>query len=520
MDQQPDNRREKTSPWIKNMDEEMKDELEVLQILQGYEAKRAAAQTPAPQPAPKKAGHARKMRGGKKTAWESLLTIVGNLVPKIGDPVTEIVRKCVFMLALLTLIGSVSYIVNDMVLVPANYDVLMNSIRGQYVPGSTPELTEEEKNFDGYLPGMTDDFKKLFYQNPDIRGWISFKSTTEKKWLDVDYPVMYSGDNEYYLNHDFYKVKSKNGSIFLDYRNDLSTPEAVYKSTIIYGHNMNNAQMFSQLNNLSRSTYYARSAPVIQFNTLFESAQYKVFAVMVLNTREEDGPIFNYLRTSFAGNEDFMQYIADVRARSLYDYNSVDVKEDDQLLLLSTCMPASQAKFKEARLAVVARKVREGEDPSVNTHKIVENTDAIYPLAWYLARGEQPHPFYDGMYEIPPVSSDTEASSDGTTTPTDGTEPVQPGTSESSASTAGSDGTQPSGTKPSGTQPPASTTVPSSEPTSPSSGEEPAPTEPSVEPTEPTEPSVEPTEATDPTEPTEPTDPTTAPTEPEQPPAE
>ena len=134
MEQQPDNRRGKTSPWIKNMDEEMKDELEVLQILQGYEAKRAAVSAATPS-APSaavpsaKAGHARKMRGGKKTAWESLLTIVGNLVPKIGDPVTEIVRKCVFMLALLTLVGSVSYIVNDMVLVPANYDVLMNSIR-------------------------------------------------------------------------------------------------------------------------------------------------------------------------------------------------------------------------------------------------------------------------------------------------------------------------------------------------------------------------------------------------------
>ncbi len=50
------------------------------------------------------------------------LDLLGSVIPKAGDSAMEIVRKCVFMVALLVLIGSVSYLLNDMVIQPGIYE--------------------------------------------------------------------------------------------------------------------------------------------------------------------------------------------------------------------------------------------------------------------------------------------------------------------------------------------------------------------------------------------------------------
>ena len=88
------------------------------------------------------------------------------------------------------------------------------------------------------------------------------------------------------------------------------------------------------MNNLN----YMRSAPIVSLDTLY-ARQYMVFAVMLLNTREKDGPMFQYLRTSFADDQDYMNFIAEIRARSIYDFNGVDVQSSDELL---SCRPAQQ----------------------------------------------------------------------------------------------------------------------------------------------------------------------------------
>lgn len=82
------------------------------------------------------------------------------------------------------------------------------------------------------------DFAGLRNINGDIVAWIQIPG------IDVDYPVVQGEDNEYYLYHTFRKEANKAGSIFLDYRNCAYFTE---QRVIIYGHNMKDGSMFSNL---------------------------------------------------------------------------------------------------------------------------------------------------------------------------------------------------------------------------------------------------------------------------------
>lgn len=424
------------------LDDDMANELEILRLMQefqsggeagtaspnagapasaGHTAAPSAAQnaSAAPQPAgqpahvrqPDAAGGGEAAVRVKRSPKEILLNILNNVIPKKGDPPLEIVRKCIFIVALIVLIGSVSYIINDMVIIPSQNASMYNSLEQLYDPDGNTPLNEEYENYP-YPEGMDDAFKNLYPLNTDLRGWISYHSNASNDFLKIEYPVMYSGDNEKYLTQDFYNnTGNKNGALFFDERNSIESPEDHNKVTIIYGHNMASGQMFSGLNKFINSVYNVRSAPIITMNTLYHRNQYKVFAVIMADADENHTDRFNYIRTQFSGDQDFLNFVNDLRARSMYDFNSVDVQADDDLLILSTCTNPST--LDEGRLAVIARRVRDGESATVDTRQIAENSDVIMPKYWYEKHNEAMHPYYtDENYTIP--SADVPAP--GTTT--------------------------------------------------------------------------------------------------------
>lgn len=56
---------------------------------------------------------------------------------------------------------------------------------------------------------------------------------------------------------------------------------------------------------------------------------------------------------------------------------------NDQIVLLSTC----SYEMDGFRTVIAARKVREGEDTTVDTSKAVWNPTVLYPDGWYSAKG-------------------------------------------------------------------------------------------------------------------------------------
>ena len=91
--------------------------------------------------------------------------------------------------------------------------------------------------------------KKLQEENPDIIGWLEIEGTK------INYPVLQSSDNKYYLNHNYRKKETELGSIFLDCNYDFDIPSS---NLLIYGHNTQNGEMFQNYEFPAHSTMRLR----------------------------------------------------------------------------------------------------------------------------------------------------------------------------------------------------------------------------------------------------------------------
>ncbi len=173
---------------------------------------------------------------------------------------------------------------------------------------------------------MLAQYKKLYQQNADIAGWIKIDGTP------IDYPVMYSSD-DFYASHDFNKEKSKSGVPFIDRR---CTVQPFGANTIIYGHHMKNGSMFTALGNYENEDYF-KEHPIILFDTLHKSQEFEIIAVFKSRIYQKEAAVFKYYNFLDANNErEFDEYIANVKALSLYDTGG-SACYGDMLLTLVTC---------------------------------------------------------------------------------------------------------------------------------------------------------------------------------------
>ena len=93
------------------------------------------------------------------------------------------------------------------------------------------------------------------------------------------------------------------------------------------------------------------------------------------------------MASNFSSDEKFMNYVNELKLRSIIN-TDVNVNADDKLITLITC----SHDFDDARLVVVGRMVREGEDASVNVSNSALNPEPKYPQAWYDKKGKE-NPF-------------------------------------------------------------------------------------------------------------------------------
>lgn len=101
-------------------------------------------------------------------------------------------------------------------------------------PTVTTAQTESEQ---AERPAAERNIQALITENADCIGWLSIDGT------NISYPVMHTpSDPQKYLRRNFYGKYSQSGVPFLDGRCDLQST-----NLIIYGHNMKNGTMFSDL---------------------------------------------------------------------------------------------------------------------------------------------------------------------------------------------------------------------------------------------------------------------------------
>ncbi len=225
-----------------------------------------------------------------------------------------------------------------------DYDTLTrlkgnNALTGSLYQGVTIHYTEEEE----IELEVLEEYQTLYNKNKKLIGWLKIDDTI------IDYPVMQTANNEYYLDHNFNQEYDKNGSLFLDKDCDV-----VRRNTnlIIYGHHMKSGKMFGNLNSYSNKEY-GKKHSLIQFDTIYEKGTYEVMYVFRSRIYNEDEVVFKYYQFFDAASEaEFNSNMQEMAALSLYD-TGVTASYGDELLTLSTCDSSEE----DGRFVVVAKRV-------------------------------------------------------------------------------------------------------------------------------------------------------------------
>lgn len=327
------------------------------------------------------------------------LRIAKYLIPWKGDKPVEIIRKVIFLLSAVVLVVSlVSLISYEAGRARDNRDNedlsdLYHGAASQTeeagggsanidltIDTDTPDDTPEEK-----APEILPEFLPLLEINEDIIGWITMGDEDDPF---VDYVVVQGEDNDFYLDHNYKKESNIGGAIFADYREPISY-DTEPANIILYGHNMKSGEYFHNVTNYFNTKIgrdetnlsFYKEHPTFTFSTLYEKYTYKIFGGMLVHTEKKNGEVFYYLQGRNFGTKDaFDEYIANILDRSSF-YTDVDLQYGDRLITLSTCI-LDYGDW-DMRWVLFGRRVREGEDPSVDVSKAYHNPDPLYFDAYY-----------------------------------------------------------------------------------------------------------------------------------------
>jgi len=361
-----------------------------------------------------------------------------SFIPHKGDTASDKVRKIIVLAAIAVFCAALYIVIDFTILSPMRNQETIAEI--QQI-AETPDDGTGETNADG-TPAREQNWNALLKANKEIVGWIKLDGTP------INYPVLWHKADDvyeqYYLKHTYKGDYSDYGSIFVDYRCKKGTKG---RDIILHGHNMLDGSMFHELVNYSdgfnpKLDYYKKHS-VLTFNTPEEDSKWKVISVFKTSTLYAHGEFFNYMQGSFNSDAEYMNFIYNLRIRSMFN-TPVTVNETDQILILSTC----SYEFTSFRTVLVARKVRPGEDDKVDVNLASVNKNPLYPDVYYQSNGgTRPDPltfktanakglvsWYDGKGELdgsedltatlaanptepPPTEPNTDPSASATTPP-------------------------------------------------------------------------------------------------------
>lgn len=299
----------------------------------------------------KKPAGRRKASSGKSKSHTSLDEFDADMQKRIVREMKkrERIRRGIVAVCSLLVVGSLAYLANysyrtkrldDYAAIQKN---LKNTALSTPDTPETPVIHYDDDTADT-LPDILPEYQTLYSLNKRLIGWVKIDDTY------IDYPVLQTVNNDYYLNHNFDQEEDKNGSIFLD--KDCSIyPRST--NLILYGHHMRSGRMFGQLNKYSSEKFY-KEHKYIQFDTIYEKGTYEVMYVFRSKIYEESEIVFKYYQFTDAVSEtEFESNMKQMADMSLYD-TGVNAEYGDELLTLSTCDYYTS----DGRFVVVAKKIR------------------------------------------------------------------------------------------------------------------------------------------------------------------
>lgn len=294
---------------------------------------------------------------------------------EVKKSITDMIRKIVLGIAIIILVGTSAYLINAFIIEPFKH----------HQDGNDTTITDEHNTNTTKIEGndyaVQAKYTALLNINPDFVGKLYVEAIEE-----TGFNVVQADDNDKYLTLGFKGETTRYGTLFVDYRNNI---KQFNTNTIIYGHNMRDGSQLGSLAIYSDIENY-KAYPTIEFNTIYSNYTWKVFAAFISNgsKAQDNNYSFPYLTTTFPSEQKFLEFIDEVKSRSYYTNDAVDIKPGDKILTLSTC----DTVFKNARFVVMARLVRDGESAEVDTSQAKVNENQRFPQAWYDAKGKK-NPF-------------------------------------------------------------------------------------------------------------------------------
>lgn len=204
-------------------------------------------------------------------------------------------------------------------------DQTYDQLKNEYITESDFADTDEE----WWAEAVQIDFDNLKQINPDVIGWIRFDNVDE---IPINYPIMYSGDNDTYLRTDMYGEEHTAGSIFLEGAN---APDFSDYYNIIYGHNMKNGSMFGTLKQ------YKRDEGLYDVNAFFtiytENAAYR-YQIFSFEDVPEDSEIYT---VGYIPDERYQDFIDRMVSDSIKK-TGIEPDKENKVVTLSTCSTSGE----------------------------------------------------------------------------------------------------------------------------------------------------------------------------------
>lgn len=221
-------------------------------------------------------------------------------------------KSIIFLFFLIIFIFSSVNLIRWAVYNKKSYDLIDNIVEESFSENI-------EENNDEITNKNPVDFESLENLNSDTVAWIRIKDTS------INYPILQTTDNDYYLHKDINKEYSTCGWIFMDFKNSETF---IDKNTVLYGHNIKSGLMFADLQKVLKNEL--GNEVIIEIYTPTEKLNYRVFSTYMQQPDDYS------IKSNIVEESDQDKYIKEMLKRTSIIYNIVPDKSD-KLLTLSTC---------------------------------------------------------------------------------------------------------------------------------------------------------------------------------------
>ncbi len=218
------------------------------------------------------------------------------------------------------IITGVLYVIFGLIVLAALYGVgrLAYLMMGTTIGNHYYAALAEKSTKDGAV-----DFTSLAAENPEVCAWVRLDDTV------IDFPVVHTTDNSYYLNHLFSEAKNKLGTPFVDAGNSGDFSD---RHTVIYGHALKSGAMFGSLWEYENPNYFMRHPNIQLFRSDGQQLTLAVFACSRVEATRGAVPI------SFPTEASFLSFVDDLQQASAFS-SSVKITSGDRLVSFCVALP-------------------------------------------------------------------------------------------------------------------------------------------------------------------------------------